>query len=154
MNPTLRVAAAIAVLLITTITADAKLICGLVQMAHYGIHDRSFALARHWLVFPRTTPHPGAVVVFSRGHDGRSGHVARIVSVHDRCSATVTDEKGTYERDICRRQLGVVDPNGNRSYAYETNYSSRRYSSRHHHHRRYDRITVATFQPEDRLNVH
>src|SRR4029077_6440169 len=61
------------------------LICGAVQMAHYGIRDNKFRLARHWATLPHTSAHAGAVVVQARqGQDsaGRAGgHVSRILSV-------------------------------------------------------------------------
>jgi hypothetical protein len=84
------------------------LICASVQMQHFGIRDPRFKLARSWLAFPRTSAHPGAVAFWwrkgtdSAGH--RGGHVARIVSVNG-CSAVVTDEAGTYSRDICNATI-------------------------------------------------
>ena len=97
---------------------NAAYICGATQMRHFGIHDSSFRLARNWAkLLPHTSAHVGAVVVQSRsgrdsaGHQG--GHVSRIVALHGACSATVADEKGTYERDICSRLIAYVDPSGN-----------------------------------------
>src|ERR1017187_2370589 len=93
------------------------LICGATQMAHFGITNARYRLAKAWLDFQRTTAQPGAVAVFDRpgrnSAGGRGGHVARIVSVNGPCSATVTDEKGTYERNICKRILAFVSPNSN-----------------------------------------
>lgn len=80
-------------------------ICGTTQMAYFGIHDPAFALSTNWLRFPRTTPHPGAVVFnWRKGRNsagGPGGHVARIVQVLDQCRSMVADEKGTYVRNIC-----------------------------------------------------
>jgi hypothetical protein len=41
---------------------------------------------------------------------GPGGHVVRIVEVRDHCSALVNDNRGTYVRNICRNQLGIVAP--------------------------------------------
>jgi hypothetical protein len=41
---------------------------------------------------------------------GPGGHVSRIVSLISQCRAIVTDEKGTYERDICRNLVAYVKP--------------------------------------------
>lgn len=116
-----------AAMLVTVSTADARpkhhhyhhrhggLICGVTQMAHFGITNPRYALAKAWLDFKRTFAHAGAVVVSwrpgrdSAGHQG--GHVARIERmIDDKCRAMVTDEKGTYERNICKRQLAIVEP--------------------------------------------
>lgn len=100
-------------------------ICGAVQMAYYGIRDNTYKLARKWLDFPRTSLQPGAVVVSSRGGRGK-GHVARIEQVIDNCTAVVTDEKGTYTRNICKRRLGIVMPQagGSVNLSARQNYSS------------------------------
>jgi hypothetical protein len=34
---------------------------------------------------------------------GRTGHVFRVVAFAGGCRATVADERGTYERNICSR---------------------------------------------------
>lgn len=85
------------------------LICGVTQMAHFGITDRVYAQALRWLDFQSTSPQADAVVVQYRAGRG-NGHVSRIVQVIDQCHALVTDEKGTYKRDICRNLAGIVMP--------------------------------------------
>lgn len=96
------------------------LICGAVQMAHYGIHNARYRLAKAWLDFQHTSAQPGAVVVQTRkGRDsaGNPGaHVARIVQNTGHCRAIVSDEKGTYERDICKGLLAYVQPGTMESY--------------------------------------
>ena len=91
------------------------LICGLTQRIYFHIRDESLNLARMWAVkFRHVGAAPGMVVV--QGRPGRAlgggpgGHVSRIERVVDRCHAVVTDEKGTYERDICRRLVAIVNP--------------------------------------------
>lgn len=81
--------------------------CGWFMGRLTGHTDRDLWLAQNWArKFPRTTASPGAVVVWTRG--GRSGHVAKIVSMTSACRAVVTDNAGTYERDICRRVIAYV----------------------------------------------
>jgi hypothetical protein len=58
--------------------------------------------------------------MYQRG-GGPSGHVSRIVSVHGSCSATVADEKGQYERNICSRGAVFVDPNGSAVFSAKSN---------------------------------
>ena len=99
--------------------SNARLICGWTQMKHFGVKDQKYRLARNWLNFPRTSAHPGAVVVQyrnGRSSDGRRGmHVSRIERLTGTCSAIVADEKGYYERNICARGATIVDPSGNRA---------------------------------------
>ena len=118
---TIAIFAVISLLAVTSAEARGGLICGLTQMKYFGIKDQKYRLARNWLRFPKTNLHPGAVVVqWRNGRDsaGRQGaHVSRVVSVNGQCRATVSDEKGTYERDVCRRRIAVVDPHGNRAFA-------------------------------------
>ena len=93
--------------------ADARFDCGRVQRAYFNLPPK-FNLALNWATLPHTTPHPGAVVVQRRAGralgGGPGGHVSRIESVLDHCRAIVTDEKGTYERNICKALVAVVDP--------------------------------------------
>lgn len=115
---TLRIAAATIAVLMTVSTASAAFVCGAVQMRHYGIHDNNFRLAKNWArLLPHTTAHEGAVVVQARkGRDSAGnpgGHVSRIVAMRGNCRAIVADEKGQYERDICKALIAYVDPNGN-----------------------------------------
>jgi hypothetical protein len=80
--------------------------CGWYLRRKLGHGDAGLNLAQNWLRFPRTAARPGTVVVWTRG--GRKGHVAQIVRVTGACRAVVHDNRGTYERDICRRVLGYV----------------------------------------------
>lgn len=104
---------AAAILLATVSTADARFDCGRVQRAFFGLPEK-FNLALNWATLPHTSPHPGAVVVQRRKGKalggGPGGHVSRIESVVDNCHAVVTDEKGTYTRDICKNLVAYVNP--------------------------------------------
>lgn len=86
--------------------------CGVTMMRITGQRDPRLALARSWLKFPRTSAGPGAIVVQSRNGralgGGPGGHVSRILELRGSCRALVQDNRGTYERDICRRLLGYV----------------------------------------------
>lgn len=83
--------------------------CGYYLRHKLGHGDASLNLAQNWArKFPRTSAHPGAVVVWTRG--GNKGHVAQIVSMTGQCRAVVSDNAGTYERDICRRVIAYVRP--------------------------------------------
>ena len=93
------------------------MICGLTQRLHFHLADKSLNLALEWAKkFPHVAARPGAVVVQRRNGralgGGPGGHVSRIVSLTGPCRAMVTDEKGTYERDICKRLVAYVSPNG------------------------------------------
>jgi len=87
--------------------------CGRTQAAHFGLGP-AFALALHWATLPHTSARPGAVVVQRRAGralgGGPGGHVSRIVSVQSHCRAIVTDNVGTYSRDICRNLVAYVSP--------------------------------------------
>lgn len=120
-------AALAAIVIVTSLTHPAEarrhhynstghFICGLTQRLYFGIRDPALNLAREWARrFPHVAARPGAVVVQWRTGralgGGPGGHVSRIVNVVDACHAVVTDEKGTYERDICRRLIAYVVPN-------------------------------------------
>jgi hypothetical protein len=87
--------------------------CGRTQAAHFGL-SAAFNLALHWAILPHTSAHPGAVVVQRRAGralgGGPGGHVSRIVSIQSHCRAIVTDNVGTYSRDICRNLVAYVSP--------------------------------------------
>ena len=87
--------------------------CGRTQAAHFGL-GTAFNLALHWAVLPHTSAHPGAVVVQRRAGralgGGPGGHVSRIVSIQSHCRAIVTDNVGTYSRDICKNLVAYVSP--------------------------------------------
>jgi len=165
----LRIAVASITVIAFTGVASAALICGAVQMHHFGIHDQNFRLAKHWATLPHTVPHVGAVVVQSRrgkdsaGHPG--GHVSRIVAMKGNCRAIVADDRGQHERDICSRLIAYVDPNGNRAMAKSdlgggtggskiriARHQTRTMSAKRH---RYAKRSVQTaFVPVDRLTIH
>jgi hypothetical protein len=88
-------------------------ICGLTQRLHFGLPSK-YNLALAWAGLPHTSAQAGAVVVQRRRGralgGGPGGHVSRIVSVVSQCRAVVTDEKGTYERDICKNLVAYVKP--------------------------------------------
>lgn len=108
------------------------LICGLTQMRHFGITNNRYRMARAWADFAHTSPAPDVVVVQSRSgraSDGsRGGHVSRIVRTIDACHAIVSDEKGTYPRDICSRLIAYVNPRTG-------DVPQERVSARRHHYR-------------------
>src|SRR5260221_4891861 len=90
--------------------------CGSTQARYFGlprmVNGHNLWQAREWArAFPHTTAHAGAVMYQHGG--GPTGHVSRIVSVNGTCTATVADERGQYERNICIRGAVFVDPNGN-----------------------------------------
>lgn len=87
--------------------------CGYVQRIHFGLPAK-FNLALNWATLPHTSARPGAVVVQRRKGralgGGPGGHVSRIVNVTGQCRAIVTDNRGTYERDICKNLVAYVQP--------------------------------------------
>jgi hypothetical protein len=109
------------------------LICGATQMRHFGITDKRYRMARLWAEFEHVSPAPEVVVVqgrSGRASDGSPGaHVSRIVRTIDSCHAVVSDEKGTYERDICKRLIAYVNPHA--GGAVPTIASRRRSGHRH-----------------------
>lgn len=95
--------------------ASAAYDCGRYMRSLFGIPDRAYNMALNWARFPRTTLHPGAVVVSRRSgkaSDGKlpGGHVARIERVIDSCTAIVRDNRGTYKRNVCSRLVAYVQP--------------------------------------------
>lgn len=80
--------------------------CGSTQAAHFGLprnyNGHNLWRASEWpRAFPRTTPRAG-VVMYQHG-GGPSGHVSRLLTDPVRCIATVADDAGTYERNVCIR---------------------------------------------------
>ena len=104
---------AAAILLATVASADARFDCGRVQRAYFGLPQK-YNLALNWAGLPHTYAGPGAVVVQRRKGralgGGPGGHVSRIERMVDNCHAIVTDEKGTYTRDICKNLVAYVNP--------------------------------------------
>jgi len=90
--------------------------CGSTQANYFGLpriyNGHNLWRAAEWKdAFPHTTPHIGAVGYQHGG--GPSGHVFRIVSYSGGCTATVSDDAGQYERNICSRGAVFMDANGN-----------------------------------------
>lgn len=102
-----------AIVLITHSAEARGFNCGRYMSHLFGIKSRLLALS--WASFPHTYAHPGAVVVQRRKGralgGGPGGHVSKIVSVISECRAVVQDNRGTYERDICRNLVAYVIPN-------------------------------------------
>jgi hypothetical protein len=93
--------------------ARGHFICGLTQRLHFHLPPK-YNLALAWADLPHAQPAPEVVVV-QRRHGralggGPGGHVSRIVSVISQCRAIVIDEKGQYERDICKNLVAYVRP--------------------------------------------
>lgn len=135
-----------------TTTADARthrhgmgLICGAVQMAHYGITDSKYRLAKAWTDFQHVSAQVGAVVVSWRnGRDSagnQGGHVARIVSLtNDPCQAVVADPRGQYQRNICKNQIAIVMPGQRTDVAS----NSRHKSLKHQYYTQYADTSAAS----------
>jgi len=113
-----RIIAAAAALLALMVTSEARgFNCGRYQRWLNGLtapQYRDLNLARSWLRLPHTTAAPGAIVVQSRHGralgGGPGGHVSRIERLTGTCTAIVRDNRGTYERNICRNLLAYVRP--------------------------------------------
>lgn len=118
----LRYAFAAAAILLLTSAADARTHrgacdgihrcrCGSTQTAHFGLpriyNGHNLWRAVEWIrAFPRTSIHPGAVGYVR--HGGPSGHVFRVTAYNGGATATVSDDRGTYERRITNAIF--VDP--------------------------------------------
>ena len=76
-----------------------RCICGSTQARHFGLprifNGHNLWQAVEWArAFPRTSFRVGAVGV-------KPHHVLRVVGGSDCRSATVSDERGTYQRNVC-----------------------------------------------------
>ena len=108
------VAIALIAVSISAVDARGRFICGATAKRLTGSTCGS-NLALAWAHnCQHTTLHAGAVAVFRR--KGRAlggspgGHVALIESVIDGCHAFVHDERGRYERDVCKNLVAFVTP--------------------------------------------
>lgn len=99
--------------------ASAAYNCGRFMCSVFGIQcvtkQHNLQLALEWpKVFRHTSAHAGAVVVQTRPGralgGGRGGHVSKIIAMKSPCRATVRDNRGTYERNICQRLVAYVQP--------------------------------------------
>lgn len=112
-----------------------RCICGSTQANYFGlprmVNGHNLWQAVEWTrTFPRTSIHVGAVGYQHGG--GPTGHVFRVTAYAGGCKATVTDDRGTYERNICSRGAVFVDVTGVSAFAsVQTN----TVSARRHHHR-------------------
>jgi hypothetical protein len=78
--------------------------CGTTAADKHGLpwnyHGHNLKQAREWPhTFPHTSFHIGAVGYVPRG--GPTGHVFTVVGGADCRTATVYDDAGTYERNVC-----------------------------------------------------
>ncbi len=117
--------------------------CGTTQAAHFGLplNYRGFnlKLAADWgRAFPRTGFHAGAVGV-------RPHHVLRVVQVTGPSTAIVSDDAGTYERNVSG--FAFVSVNGGGGEGDYSARSHRRYKHNRHHQQ------YASFTPVDRFGV-
>lgn len=91
--------------------------CGSTQARIFGLprmfHGHNLWQAVEWTRAFRHTSARAGVVMYQHG-GGPTGHVSRIVSVLNQCTATVEDEKGQYVRNICSRGATFVDPSSPR----------------------------------------
>jgi len=79
---------------------------------NYNGYNLKRAVEFKWAL-PPTTIHVGAIGYVP--HGGPSGHVFTVVHYSGGSTATVYDDKGTYERNISGATF--VDPNGNTAYS-------------------------------------
>jgi hypothetical protein len=90
--------------------------CGVTAARNLGLplnyKGHNLKRAAEWkAAFPRTSARAGAVLYQHGG--GPSGHVAIVQQITGACTATVKDERGSYERNICIRGAVFLDPHGN-----------------------------------------
>lgn len=98
--------------------AAAAFDCGRFMCRMFGIancKNPNLQIALNWAQrFPQSAARPGAVVVQRRKGralgGGPGGHVSKIVELRGSCRALVRDNRGTYERDICRSLVAYVQP--------------------------------------------
>ena len=117
MKRLITISAFVAALTLSTGAEAASFNCGRWLCSHFGIAKcGSLALALQWAKkFPHTMAQPNAVVVQRRKGralgGGPGGHVSKIVSLTSNpCRAIVVDNRGRYERDICKNRVALVAP--------------------------------------------
>ncbi len=90
--------------------------CGVTAARLHGLplnfNGHNLKQAREFVrAFPRSSsPAPGNIVYQHGG--GPTGHVSTIRTVLSRCEAVVADDKGTYQRNICRRGAVLLAVSG------------------------------------------
>lgn len=131
-----------------------RCICGSTQTRHFGLpriyNGHNLWQAVEWIrAFPRTSPHVGAVGYQHGG--GPTGHVFRVAVYNGGCTATVTDEKGTYERNICSRGAIFVDVTGG-GFINQQAYSAKTKHDRQHHKVQYASNSGGTYSGPGSLN--
>lgn len=107
-------------LALTVSSADAASFnCGKWMCRHVGVANcGSLALALEWARKFQRVAHPAPGLILVQRRKGRAlgggpgGHVSKIVSVTGNCRAIVRDNRGQYERDICKNRVALVSPSG------------------------------------------
>jgi hypothetical protein len=136
--------------------------CGVTAARYNGVavNYNGFNLKRavEWIrAFPRTMFQAGAVGYVS--HGGPSGHVFTVVNGSNCASATVHDDKGTYQRNVCHATFVAVHGGGAfiaakgavpRVRHARSHHSHVRHASVRHHH-----VRMASFgHVPDKHEVH
>ena len=89
----------------------------------YNYNGMNLKMAREWYGFPHTDFGPGTVAVYPH-------HVATITAGSNCANATVTDDAGTYQRNVCGATF--VSPGGGAgAYASSESRAPRRHSHAH-----------------------
>lgn len=105
--------------------------CGTTAARHFGLaydhNGMNLKKASEWYGFQRTSFRIGAAGVVPH-------HVLAIVGGSSCSNATVSDDAGTYQRNVCH--MTFVEP-GSSGRANSAGYSARRHHASHRHHRRY-----------------
>ena len=103
--------------------------CGTTAARHYGLaynhNGMNLKMARAWYGFQRTSFHVGAAGVIPH-------HVLAIVGGSSCSDAVVSDDAGTYHRNVCGYTF-VQPGSGGGSYAVASNSGQRTYHARSHH---------------------
>ncbi len=125
--------------------------CGVTAAAYNGValNYNGFNLKRavEWIrAFPRSAFQAGTVGYVS--HGGPSGHVFSVVGGSDCAKATVHDDRGTYQRNVCRATFVTVRDGGNVQTARSEprEHVAQRHRSRH--------TQMAAYAAPDRHSVH
>ncbi len=108
----------------------------------YNYNGMNLKMAREWYGFPHTGFGVGAVAVYPH-------HVATITGGSSCSNATVSDDAGTYQRNVCGATF--VSPGGGAGAYASTEHSARRHRS--HRHERYA-VAEPPAAPDVALGVH
>ena len=123
--------------------------CGVTAASYNGVSltYKGFNLKRavEWVrAFPRTSFQSGTVGYVP--HGGPSGHVFTVVDGANCSTATVHDDKGTYQRNVCHATFVAVH-GGERV-------QTARVEPRHHRLRMQRNVQIASYVATDRHSVH